>query len=58
MLDACAVDAWRLYVQSLAEQAAENRHQELWSRRKLTPDLDVKRKRVTKAEQVNFSVFC
>ncbi|KAG0574230.1 hypothetical protein KC19_VG245900 [Ceratodon purpureus] len=45
------VDAWRLYVQSLAEQAAENRHQELWSRRKLTPDLDVKRKRVTKAEQ-------
>ncbi|KAG0504731.1 hypothetical protein M758_N022400 [Ceratodon purpureus] len=45
------VDAWRLYVQSLAEQAAENRHQELWSRRKLTPDLDVKRKRVTRVEQ-------
>lgn len=46
------MDAWRIYVQSLAEQAAENRYQDLWSRRKLAPDLDVKRKRVTKAEQV------
>jgi methyl-accepting chemotaxis protein len=46
------VDAWCIYVQSLAGQATDTRHQELWSRRKLPPDLDVKRKRVIKAEQV------
>lgn len=45
------LEAWRLYIRSKTEQAGDNRHQELWIRRKLTPDLDVKRKRVTKAEQ-------
>lgn len=50
--DVRSVEAWRIYTQSLAGQAADSRYQDLWSRRKLPPELDVKRKRVIQAEQV------
>ncbi|KAJ7546240.1 hypothetical protein O6H91_08G031600 [Diphasiastrum complanatum] len=46
------VDAWRTYVQSLLEQAADHRHQELWKCQKLHPEMDAIRKRVRNSDQV------
>ncbi|CAM6102595.1 unnamed protein product [Calypogeia fissa] len=45
------VDAWRIYVQSLMDQKNDSRYQELWNTRKLHPELEMKRKRLLKADQ-------
>ncbi|KAL2635427.1 hypothetical protein R1flu_006906 [Riccia fluitans] len=45
------VDAWRIYAKSLMEQKNDSRHQELWTLQKLHPELEMKRKRVLKADQ-------
>ncbi|BFI29606.1 nuclear pore complex protein Nup214 [Marchantia polymorpha subsp. ruderalis] len=45
------VDSWRIYAKSLMEQKNDSRHLELWTLQKLHPELDIKRKRVLKADQ-------
>ncbi|CAM6126959.1 unnamed protein product [Calypogeia fissa] len=45
------VDAWRIYVQSIMDQKSDSRYQELWNPRKLHPELEMKRKRLLKADQ-------
>ncbi|KAG6550749.1 hypothetical protein Mapa_007653 [Marchantia paleacea] len=45
------VDSWRIYAKSLMEQKTDSRHLELWTLQKLHPELDIKRKRVLKADQ-------
>eukprot|EP01018_Ginkgo_biloba_P036197 Gb_08947 [translate_table: standard] len=45
------VVAWRIYMQSIVTQAADSQYQDLRSRQKLNPELEIKRQCIMKADQ-------